>query len=237
MGKKGGKMVILGFDTATAMLCVGIKNNKRIAESNIVADRKHQELLFVEIKKLLDETQTNINDLQAVACGLGPGSFIGSRIAVAAAKTIAQVRDIPLIGIPTPDIIAAGIDTGDVLVATDAMRGEIFYSYYKNNERQGEIQVVKPDEFKKLFKDKSLAVTGNALGKYPEIFTDLASYAVLTRYSEEKWYPQGENIVKLAAKIYNKNKFDNPYKLTPIYVREVDARESFIIGSEKHSRC
>ena len=212
-------MTILGFDTATKTLAVGLKKGSEVFEINVLAERKHLELIFLKIQELLDRSNTDIKDLKAVACGTGPGSFIGSRIGVVAAKTFAQILDIPLIGMPTLDIIAASAGNGDLLIANDAMRGEIFYAFYRGGKRSGDIGVIKPDELKKKIKDEKIIVAGDAVERFPDFFKGLP-----TRIQ----YPQGKFLVEIAANKFQKNLFEDHFNMVPLYVREVDARESFI---------
>jgi tRNA threonylcarbamoyladenosine biosynthesis protein TsaB len=69
-------------------------------------------------------------DLDAVACGGGPGSFTSLRIAAAIAKGIARARRLPLITTPSPVLIVAGavppLAAGTWMALLDAMRGDVF---------------------------------------------------------------------------------------------------------------
>jgi len=67
-----------------------------------------------------------------MAAGIGPGSFTGLRLALAAARTLAQVRRIPLYGISSLDALAfqAFPRDGTVISLIDARRGELFAGFY-----------------------------------------------------------------------------------------------------------
>ena len=215
-------MAIIGFDTVTKMLAIGLEANGIIYQDNEIAERKHAELLFVKIEKLLKQADVNTKEIQAVACGLGPGSFIGSRIGVTAAKTMAQVLGIHLVASPTLDIIAQSCTEKNLLVATDAMRGEIFYAFYENGKRQGNIDVGKPEKLKLMLKNRKLTVCGDAIDKFPKVFNSL------NQADSSIWYPLGQNLINLAQMKIKESQFEDPFKLIPIYVREVDARESYL---------
>ena len=215
-------MVSLGFDTATKKLAIGLGKDNAVLETNIFAEKKHSESMFVEIEKLLTKAKVEPENLELVACGVGPGSFIGSRIAAVAAKMFAQVLEIPLIGIPTLDIIAAGNKCENLLVVTDAMRGEIFYAFYKNGKRSTQIKVSKPEVLLKKIENKEYTVTGNAIERYPQIFKGKKQTEV------NKWYPSGKSIIDITLERYQKKELDDYLKLVPMYVRDVDAKVSVV---------
>ena len=50
---------------------------------------------------MLDDTGLEIRDLEFIAVGLGPGSFTGLRIGLAAVKGLAWAGGVPLVGVPT----------------------------------------------------------------------------------------------------------------------------------------
>ncbi len=84
-----------------------------LASHEQLVERKHLELCICVIKDTLKEAGIGLNDLSAIAVGLGPGSLIGCRVGVETAKTLAQVLKIPLLGIPATssspeELVAAG---------------------------------------------------------------------------------------------------------------------------------
>lgn len=82
------------------------------------------------VAAVLDRHSVTAGDLDAVACGAGPGSFTSLRIAASIAKGIAVARTIPLLVTPSPLLVVAGarptLAEGRYLVALDAMRGDCF---------------------------------------------------------------------------------------------------------------
>ena len=74
-----------------------------------------------------------MDDIEAVSVAVGPGSFTALRVGLALAKGIALSRNIPLVGVPTLDVLAAGQPTcalplGAILRAG---RGRIALGWYK----------------------------------------------------------------------------------------------------------
>jgi tRNA threonylcarbamoyladenosine biosynthesis protein TsaB len=78
----------------------------------------------------LESGRSSVGELDAIACGAGPGSFTSLRIAASIAKGIAVSRNLPLLVAPSTLLIATGADPalapGEYLAALDAMRGDFF---------------------------------------------------------------------------------------------------------------
>jgi tRNA threonylcarbamoyladenosine biosynthesis protein TsaB len=76
-------------------------NKKKFSDFNINLKNIHSEKLIELVKLSLSEFDTSINDLRAIAVSMGPGSFTGLRIGLAAAKGLALGADLPIIPVPT----------------------------------------------------------------------------------------------------------------------------------------
>ncbi len=128
--------LILSFDTATKHCAVVLAENGRpLAHRVDDAERfSHAEELNVFIEAVLDDAGKNMKDLDAVAVGIGPGSYTGLRIGLSAAKGLCFALDVPLIGLGTLDVLGydllgSGFVTNakDVLhPMVDARRMEVF---------------------------------------------------------------------------------------------------------------
>lgn len=83
------------------------------------------------ISALLDAHSVGVGDLDAVACGAGPGSFTSLRIAASIAKGVSVARSLPLLVAPSTLLVAAAADpvlpAGHYVAVLDAMRGDFFY--------------------------------------------------------------------------------------------------------------
>ena len=99
--------VILHIETASKNCSVALSKS---GEQLYLKERyshnfSHSEQLHSFIQELVEKAQMNIADLDAVAVSMGPGSFTGLRIGVAAAKGICFALDLPLIGINSLQIL------------------------------------------------------------------------------------------------------------------------------------
>lgn len=103
----GRKGKLLALDTSTGVLTVALAaNGEIVAERDSQAERNHSIKLLPEIDDMLKEAGIAPADLNAVAVGVGPGSYTGVRIGVTVAKTFAWALGIPVIGVSGLEALA-----------------------------------------------------------------------------------------------------------------------------------
>ena len=137
----GATRYMLAFDTANEVISIGVgalhpesKTIEPVASVEVRAHRASNTQLLPRIDELLAEHGIARGDIACVACGRGPGSFTGVRIAMATAKGVASALGVGLVGFSTLDAVAwnvwaAGV-RGSLLVAADAMRKEVYPARY-----------------------------------------------------------------------------------------------------------
>jgi len=226
-------MKILGIDTSTKFLCLGAYNEGRMCQSNIDADRLSSSLLVLHIERVLGALGWRVSDIDYIACGLGPGSFTGTRVAVSTAKGLAWPFKKPIIGLSTLDIIARNLSkraldlSGEAVVAMDARRGLIYTCVFRLKqgaiERKSGYMLLSKEDFLKGIKPGSL-ILGDAAGLYrEEILKNVKAAVILER---EYWYPRGQNIIEAALENIRhcadtKQKariFKDAFNINPIYL-------------------
>jgi tRNA threonylcarbamoyladenosine biosynthesis protein TsaB len=113
-------MLTLAFDTATGAATVAL-----VRDADVIGERtgRASEVL-AEADELLLEAEVEVGDLDLLAVGVGPGSFTGVRIGLAAARGVGLAVDVPVAGVSTLEALSAG-SPGSVPVI-DARRGELF---------------------------------------------------------------------------------------------------------------
>lgn len=137
-------MKILAFDTALNACSVAVADGTTIlAQSHEKRRRGHAEALMPMIEAQLQEAGFGYGDLDLIAVTVGPGTFTGLRIGLAAARGIGVAAKKPVIGITTLEALAAAVPfpatNGRPVIATaDARRGEVYIQAFKRLE-QGEI--------------------------------------------------------------------------------------------------
>lgn len=122
-------MSILSIDTSSQVSSVAVLSAERVAaELSMQGALTHSETLMPHIGTALEMARVKKNELEGIAVSIGPGSFTGLRIGLAAAKMMAYALHIPLIAVPTLEALAHHtICEGVRLVPMmDAQKGNVY---------------------------------------------------------------------------------------------------------------
>lgn len=122
---------LLAIDTSTAYLSLALSANGHIYAVHQEVGNRQSTLILPMLNDLLHQANITAGDLAAIVYAQGPGAFTGLRIGLGVAEGLAFASDIPLIGIPCLQAVAAlaGAQRA-VLAATDARMGEVFYAWF-----------------------------------------------------------------------------------------------------------
>jgi tRNA threonylcarbamoyl adenosine modification protein YeaZ len=125
-------MRVLAIDTAlnTVSACVfDTAEDRTVASEILPIERGHDEHLLPLVERVLAQTDYGLDGIDRIAVTIGPGSFTGIRIGIAAARAMGLVRGLPVIGIPTLIAFAAPyIGKSEFAVASliDARHGQVY---------------------------------------------------------------------------------------------------------------
>lgn len=126
---------MLAIDTSTSAITVALHDDTRVLAAEFHLDpRAHTEWVSPLIASCLASTGLTPGDLTAVAVGNGPGPFTGLRVGIVTGLTMGHALGVPVHGICSLDVLAAqaagSVGDGELLVATDARRKEVYWSRY-----------------------------------------------------------------------------------------------------------
>lgn len=129
-------MRLLALDTATSAISVAVHDGERVLASRSVVDaRRHTELLAPLVVETLAAAGTGVDEVTHVAVGTGPGPFTGLRVGLVTAQTFAHARGVTVHGVCSLDALAAAAAAngyeGELLVASDARRKEVYWARYR----------------------------------------------------------------------------------------------------------
>jgi tRNA threonylcarbamoyladenosine biosynthesis protein TsaB len=141
--------MLLAVDTSTTQVGLAIYDGAQVlGEFAWRSGQRHTVELAPAVAELLAHCALTMNDVNALGVALGPGSFTSLRVGLALVKGIVLSRHIPLIGIPTLDILAHAQPASKLplAVAIQAGRGRFALGWYKVSRKrwqaQGEARVV-----------------------------------------------------------------------------------------------
>ncbi len=175
-------MLVLGIDTSTLVCSAALaKENRIVGEFTLQNKKTHSQRLMPLIASLMESCDLNPGDLEGIAVSSGPGSFTGIRIGVVTARALSQALRIPLVGIPTLDVLASQFFYTEALVCPllDARRGEVYTGVYRSTggrmERVTENMTVPLQQLLDYLKEKTeekVIFLGDALDKYNDFLRE-----------------------------------------------------------------
>ena len=193
-------MLVLAFDTATDRATSAL-----VRDGEVLGERVSRAVTLLEdVDALLRQGGARSTDLEALAVGIGPGSFTGVRIGLAFARGLALSLDLPVAGVSTLDALAAGAP--GALPVIDAKRREVFVP--------GPV-AFDPAELR--FEPGTVCV-GDGAVRYRELLQ--AAGAEVAPDDDERHLPRARFHAALAAD------FGPAELVEPLYVRDPDAMRS-----------
>jgi tRNA threonylcarbamoyladenosine biosynthesis protein TsaB len=167
---------ILALDAAGAACSVALWRSGAIAvHRRQPMARGHAEALMPLVLEALAAAGTAFEDLDRVAVGVGPGSFTGIRIALAAARGIGLAADRPVVGVDSFSAVAAALPAGiragrALLVAIDSKREALFGRYYDSElQPLGEALVLPPEALLERRPPGALLIAGDGAVLFPRL--------------------------------------------------------------------
>jgi tRNA threonylcarbamoyladenosine biosynthesis protein TsaB len=135
-------MTLLGIDTSTpaSAACV-LRDDGQSFEvapepARLAAGPAHARELMPAIADVMERANVGFDGLEAIAVGVGPGTFTGLRIGIATARSLAGSAGLPLRPVSSLAALAEGIDAELRLALIDARRGELFAALYDGAGRE-----------------------------------------------------------------------------------------------------
>jgi tRNA threonylcarbamoyladenosine biosynthesis protein TsaB len=222
-------VLILALDTATPQVGVAIGGGGAVlGQVELAGGRRHAEQLAPAIRYLTDELGVALSGLAAIAVGLGPGLFTGLRVGVTTAKVMAQALRIPVVGVPSLDLVAyPARHTSRLIVAViDARRGEVFHARYRpvpgGIQRVSGYEVGPPGDLVAELAAgcDELLLVGDGVAAYRDDFETLErAEPAGPAFSA----PSPAALVELATAHVEREEFSAPWDVQPLYVRRTDA--------------
>lgn len=167
-------MNVLGLDTCFPALSVAVGLDLATPAARVLSRTEpmqtgHAERLLPLIDELLSEAGTLINSIDRIAVTIGPGSFTGTRIGIAAARALKLALDVPIVAFTSLEAMALSpsIDAEpgeDLVIAVDAHRGEAYVQVFDAATRLAKSAptIVPFSEFAAIFRGRPVISAGTA---------------------------------------------------------------------------
>jgi tRNA threonylcarbamoyladenosine biosynthesis protein TsaB len=145
-------VTLLGIDTSTsaASACVLRADGQAFEVApppeRLLRPPAHATELMPAVAEVMARAEVDWGDLDAIAVGVGPGTFTGLRIGIATARALAASAGLPLRRVSSLAALAAGMDQLVRLPLIDARRGEVFAALYEGDREFWPPLVVRPEE-------------------------------------------------------------------------------------------
>ena len=196
-------MISLCMDSAYKQWVLGLyKDQELLAGISLEAFKKQSETIFVELNRLLKETNLDYKDIDRVIITKGPGSYTGIRIAMTIAKVLCSQMHKELYTISTMQLYAGIEKQANVIL--DARSQRAYVAHLEDGQIQGNTQILTLDEVKEFIATNPGIVLGDAdlMGQ------DVQKVDFLKNFIElEPYYEKVENI----------------HALVPDYLKESDS--------------
>lgn len=216
---------VLQIETSTSVCSVAVsQEGHNIFTKEDFEGPSHAVLLGVFVDEALSFIDSHAIPLDAVAVSCGPGSYTGLRIGVSMAKGVCYGREVPLIGLPTLEVMCVPVllyhelpDNALICPMIDARRMEVYAAIYDralNVIRPTSADVVDEDSYLKFLEKQPVYFFGNGAAKCKEKITHSNAHFI------DNIDPLAKMMFPLAEKALAMNKFEDVAYFEPFYLKE-----------------
>jgi tRNA threonylcarbamoyladenosine biosynthesis protein TsaB len=229
-------MRILAFDTALAACSVAfVRDDRPVAYQSRALERGHAEALMPMIEAVRAEAGFVFGEVDAFAVTVGPGTFAGIRVGLAAARAFALTTGRPAIGVSTLSVLRRTAaergpenDAGHVVAAIDAKRDEVYIEIAPLAASTALVPacLVGLDRVPALVPDGAVVVCGSGAVRLAPLLSGKGRrVAIVDGYDQTPLQPDPVALAALAAAeiaTHGAERFRQPPR--PLYLRAPDAR-------------
>ena len=205
-------MICLFFDTSSDLLKVSlIKDNKIIFDKELHTKNDHSSYLVPTIDEAFKSNNIDFKELDEIIVGNGPGSFTGTRISIAVAKTYAFSFNIPVYMISSLEELIYDNDGYDFYVTIiEEKKDNLYFSIF--------------DKDKKRVMDDTYSSTEYMYKKLEELEGKILLISLSNKeYEKYDTIKASINVLNIMKNIEVNNEKVNPHLLKPNYIKKIEA--------------
>ena len=224
-------MNLLAIDASGIAGSVAYLKNGKLAGEYYFCDKlTHSQTIMPMLEHMKSLIQIDLEEVDAVAVTAGPGSFTGLRIGVTAAKALALALEVPIVGVPTLDVIAHGICFTQHYICPimDARRNQVYTALYKWNndelERLTEHMATDINEYLESLKsyEGKVIFLGDGVSVYKETIQNILGDKAM--FAPSFCNLQHASVLgAIAQQLYEEGKSEDPSTFVPMYLRKSQA--------------
>lgn len=211
---------LLNIETSTTNCSVALSKNGEVylLKEDNSANYSHAERLHVYIDEVFKLAKIQPKDLSAIAVSQGPGSYTGLRIGVSAAKGLCFALGIPLIAIPTLEVLAhkVKIKEGYIVPMLDARRMEVYTAVYDHHYLSIEstsAKILEDYSLSEFLESNPVYFIGNATDKAKTVIKH-SNAIFLTEY------PSAQQMCSLSFNKFQNQDFKDLAYFEPYYLKD-----------------
>ena len=219
--------MLLALDTSTRTVGVALYDGVQVLSESVWSSKDYHTVeLAPAVADTLSRSGITTEDLEALVVATGPGSFTGLRIGLALAKGIVLVRHLPLIGIPTLDVLAAAqpLDELPLAAVLRAGRGRLAVGWYQVEDdawqSTGDIEVFTPEELAQRIQSPT-HVCGELDEEERRLLSRKRKSVILATPAQSLRRPA--YLAELGWRRWQKDEVDDPATLAPFYLHHNDS--------------
>jgi tRNA threonylcarbamoyladenosine biosynthesis protein TsaB len=237
-------VLILGLETATQRVGCAIGGHEGVlALFEAAKGRRHAETLVPAIRFCCEVADVELAEISVVAVDVGPGLFTGMRVGIATGKALAHALRVPMIGLPSLDLLAYPLRWSRRVIAAilDARRGELFYAFYRqvpagvqrlSLPAVGTVDDVVADLYAV---GSDIICVGDGALRYRDALSEVNRLEFAEQHLA---YPSAAPLVELAHAKALREDWVKPWALEPLYLRKPDAEINWSVreGRGRHEK-
>lgn len=140
-------MKTLFIDTHMSLITIILFiDGKIIDKKEVMSNQKHSVFTMPLIKKILEQNNINIQQINQIIVVNGPGSFTGVRIGVTIAKMLAYTLNVPIKMINSLEVLAVNIKEKNKIVVVSDKNGKFVGKFQDNNQIE-DLKYIKNSDF------------------------------------------------------------------------------------------
>ena len=216
-------MNLLALDTSSNACSVALQVGDQVFEQHVIQANQHTRILIPMIRNLLSDADIDLQSMDALVLGNGPGSFIGMRIGASVAQGLAFGSKQKIVPVSSMAAVAAEVmdlySSTEVIVAQDARMNEVYLGIYRVNgdglPAVDAAEILQPTKLDENSSSERVAA-GQGWQRYPALLR--LNQSAISRVVDVH-YPKARYLLGLGAKGWQCGDAIEPENLVPAYIR------------------